>query len=219
MTHARQRLGLCGCSGQFGGALRWISAPGPGYPPSAPRKTEVTPSSWRSFASIASRTGMNASCSPGAICKETLMRPPFTDSPVMQGDWPKIAPSGDCDRRDGPARLIKDVGIGNAHGRSSLQGTAPRGKRARPDIHNGAVLLGRRGRALACTCALHLFHPKRMVLFGPVFIHLARAHGIERAFHTDRADVDMSDHDSRQPSSDKRVNQLVELPIGERPGN
>ena len=24
------------------------------------------------------------------------MRPPFTDSPVMQGDWPKIAPSGDA---------------------------------------------------------------------------------------------------------------------------
>src|ERR1700687_6087083 len=59
-------------------------------------------------------------------------------------------------------------------------------------------------------CLLFL-DPERVMLPGPVEIHLARSHRIERAFHPDGADIDVSHHGRNEEHGDHGMDYGPEL--------
>src|SRR5262245_57693055 len=60
-----------------------------------------------------------------------------------------------------------------------------------------------------------LLEPQAVVLTGPVLVHLAPAHGLEGALHTDGADVDVGQHDSDEGHADYAVHHLCQLHAGD----
>src|SRR5437870_1692961 len=60
-----------------------------------------------------------------------------------------------------------------------------------PRGHRGCLALG-----------LRFLDPERVMFPGPVQIHLARSHRLERAFHPDRADIDVSQHGGDEQHGD-----------------
>ena len=54
-----------------------------------------------------------------------------------------------------------------------------------------------------------------MMLPRPVEIDLARAHGFERAFHPERADIDMRQNQRDEQNGDNCVGYLRELHVGD----
>ena len=52
------------------------------------------------------------------------------------------------------------------------------------------------------------------MLLCPVEIDLAAAHRFERAFHPERADVDMSKYQGDEQNGDDRVDDLSDLHVG-----
>ena len=51
------------------------------------------------------------------------------------------------------------------------------------------------------------------MLLGPVQIDLAGAHGVERAFHADRADIGMGQHDGDEDQANKAMHDLCDLHV------
>ena len=62
-----------------------------------------------------------------------------------------------------------------------------------------------------------LGEPEIVVLFRPVEIDLAGAHGLERAFHAERADIDVGEDQGDEENGDDGVRARFELrnqPLG-----
>src|SRR4051794_6237954 len=58
---------------------------------------------------------------------------------------------------------------------------------------------------------LRLLDPERMMFPGPVEIHLTCAHGVKRAFHPDRADIDVRQHRGDEQHGDDGMDNGPEL--------
>src|SRR5882757_11172013 len=58
---------------------------------------------------------------------------------------------------------------------------------------------------------LLLLDPERVMLLGPVEIDLAGAHRVERALHSDRADIDVRQHDGDEAHRDHGMNHGPDL--------
>src|SRR5882724_1830183 len=82
-------------------------------------------------------------------------------------------------------------------------------------VYRPAELFGRHGPRSASrrrtVLGLHFLDPERVMLFGPVEIHLTRSHRIERALHPDGADVDVSQHGGDEEHGDHGMDHGPEL--------
>lgn len=91
-----------------------------------------------------------------------------------------------------------------------------------PSEATGQGLVATAGAAFhRLTPLLQIFHPEIMVLARPIEVDIAFAHGIESAFHADRADIDMPDDHRRHDDTDDGMPELrilLLLDRGERGG-
>src|ERR1700704_4602754 len=60
-----------------------------------------------------------------------------------------------------------------------------------------------------------LFEPQVVMLLGPVVIDLAGAHGLERALHSKRADIDVTEDQGDEQDGDDAVHDLRDLHSGD----
>ncbi len=59
------------------------------------------------------------------------------------------------------------------------------------------------------------FEPQIVMFLRPIYIHLAGTHGLERALHPERADIDMRENHGDEQHGDDGVHHLCDL----HPGN